>query len=64
MRKYGILVRAFILYANRDNGSLNRAPYDGGFLEQPYKTTEAIEVIQNVFCQKLHDEIKKANKRG
>ena len=52
----------FIAFANRDNAALNVAPYGGGFLDQPFKTMQAIELIQDEFSIKLQEEIKKSSR--
>jgi len=38
-------------------------PYAGGWLEQPSKTMDALQIIQTRFCEKLAEEQERA-KRG
>ena len=52
----------FVVFANRDNAALNVAPYGGGFLNQPFKTMQAVEIIQDEFTIKLQEEIKKSGR--
>ena len=52
----------FIVFANRDNAALNVAPYPGGYMQQPFKTMQAVELIQDEFTIKLQEEIKKSSR--
>ena len=52
----------FLVFANRDNAALNATPYPGGFMNQPYKTMQAIQIIQNEFSEKLQEEIKRSGR--
>lgn len=38
-------------------------PYEGGFLEQPAKTMEALGIIQTLFSEKLKEEFRNGKGR-
>lgn len=62
VHKWQGLVRLFLLVVDRDNGQLGALPYSGGLLDQPWKTMQAFELLQVVFCEKLAEEMKKAER--
>ena len=49
----------FLTCVDRETGSLSVMPYQGGFLQQPHKTMQAIEIIQGRFRERLNEEIDK-----
>ncbi len=60
--RYGPLVEMFIEVVDRENGSLFALPYSGGWLEQPYKTMQAIGLLQSLFSEKIREEMKRIGK--
>jgi len=48
---------------NRETGELQVMPFSGGFLEQPSKTMDALQIIQERFCEKIFEEQERV-KRG
>ncbi len=53
----------YLLHVKSENGSLPITPYGGGFLEQPVKTMQVLDVIQEVMWQKIAEENKKMERR-
>jgi hypothetical protein len=53
------LVHMTITCLGRESAELLHLPYPGGFLEQPYRTMEAVGVVQKVFGEKLRQELRK-----
>jgi hypothetical protein len=53
----------YLSVVNGENGSMQVLPYEGGFMEQPYRTMQVFEEIRGVFGEKLAEETKTV-KRG
>lgn len=51
--KWGLLVTTFLRCVSKENGEYIHLPYSGGAMDQPYKTMEAFDVLQNVYITKI-----------
>ncbi len=49
---------------DRESAGLIALPYSGGFLEQPARTMQAVEVVQVVFADRLRAEFEKQRKKA
>lgn len=58
------LIQMTVLCLGRESAEVLHLPFDGGFLEQPMRTMQAVGVVQEVFGERLRDEYKKRIKRG
>lgn len=58
------LINMAVLSLGRESAELLHLPYDGGFLEQPVRTMQAVGIVQEVFSERLRDEYKKKVNRG
>jgi hypothetical protein len=57
-RKYGLLVATFLRCVSKENGEYLHLPYAGGAMDQPYKTMEAFDLLQNVYVEKIQKDNK------
>jgi hypothetical protein len=46
----------------RESAELFTMPYEGGYMDQPTRTMQAIAVIQEVFAERLRQEYNKGRK--
>lgn len=58
------MINMTVLCLGRESAELLTMPFDGGYMEQPMRTMQAIGVIQEVFGDRLRDEYKKKVNRG
>jgi hypothetical protein len=45
-----------VMCLDREGAGLNHLPFEGGFLEQPFRTMQAIAVVQEAFADRLRRE--------
>lgn len=60
---WGPMIKVTVTCLGRESAELCALPYEGGFLEQPTRTMQAIGVIQEAFAEKLRSEYEKMRKR-
>jgi len=56
VQRWGAIVQLYLLAVNGDNGSMQALPYEGGLLEQPWRTMQVFEALQGKFCERLHEQ--------
>jgi len=64
VKKWGIVIRLFLLSVNRENGTLMHLPTSGGLLNQPKKTMDVFLFLQEIFIRKMNEKIKKETPKG
>lgn len=54
--KWGMMIRQFLLCVNHENATIEHLPYEGGIMEQPYKTMQVFELLQSLFIKQIRKE--------
>lgn len=53
-----------VMVMGRESAEILTMPYEGGFLEQPTRTMQALAVVQEVFAERLRQEYEKGKRGG
>jgi hypothetical protein len=62
--KYLPLIQMAVMVMGRESAEILTMPYEGGFLEQPTRTMQALAVVQEVFAERLRQEYEKGKRGG
>lgn len=60
---WGGIVQLLLSVINGDNGSMHALPYDGGFMEQPWRTMQVFAIVQGALREKLSDDMTSVRSR-
>lgn len=62
--RYLPLIQLSVMVMGRESAEVLTMPYEGGYLEQPTRTMQAIAVVQEVFAERLRQEYEKGKRGG
>lgn len=57
-KSLGVYFDIFLTVRNSLTGDFNFFPFAGGYMDQPYRTTQILKTIQNYFYEKLQQQMK------
>jgi hypothetical protein len=62
-KKWGYLIEMFLVSVNRENGSIQHLPMEGGLFHQPSRTMEVFRFLQDKFIRRINKKINDISKR-
>ncbi len=58
-KKWNIFIELFLISVNRENGSFNSLPFQGGIFDQPVRTMKIFKLLGNLYRAELAKKRKK-----
>jgi hypothetical protein len=56
VERWNAVIKLYLSVVDSENGAMHVLPYEGGLLNQPWRTMQVFEVIQSKFQQRLKEE--------